>query len=236
LAHLGELVAGVKPCAGIGKTEARSIWSEARTTIRSVVSESAHSEAPTVRSKAAPGWTFAAFRAWREREHPRSSYQIAPAVWRPERLAQIECETDAERRALKNWEPRFTGVAYAERAVYLIQVVSEVSAEHIGRLLYLVDLRRRDPDSREHQDKRVHVVMPARNAVRSLIVFARRRKVSMIVPRAGTKPAGWPTGMAAAWRSRRSTIARAMLRRWRAFAYRAIEHAGLGRQSRLVET
>src|SRR5262245_59290205 len=79
--------------------------------------------------KIARGWTFAAFRSWRDHEHPRSSYQIAPAVWRPERFAQYAGEPDARRRALKNWEPRFTGMAYSDRAVYLVEVVGELTAE-----------------------------------------------------------------------------------------------------------
>jgi hypothetical protein len=53
------------------------------------VNESARIESKAEKSKAAAGWTFAAFREWREREHPRTSYEIAPRFWRPESHAQL---------------------------------------------------------------------------------------------------------------------------------------------------
>jgi len=43
--------------------------------------------------------------AWREREHPRVSYQIAAKVWRLESLAKVAGETDTRRLALRNWDP-----------------------------------------------------------------------------------------------------------------------------------
>ena len=121
------------------------------------------------------------FRAWREREHPRSSYQIAPPLWRPEWQSQAEDAREPMRRALKNWEPRLTGMAYSDRIVHLVQVVDELRAEQIGRMLYLADLFRRDPDYAEHRSKRVHLVMLARKAAPSVLDFARRRRIRVVV-------------------------------------------------------
>ena len=127
------------------------------------------------------GWLFAVFRAWREREHPQSSYQIAPALWRPEWQSQAEGVRDRTRQALKNWEPRLTGMAYSDRVVHLVQVVAELRAEQIGRMLYLADLFRCDPDYAEHRSKRVHLVMLARKAAPSVLDFARRRRIRVVV-------------------------------------------------------
>ncbi len=143
--------------------------------------ESAHDAAPAEHSRRKGGWRFAAFRQWREREHPRSSYQIAPAVWRPESLARIEGESGAKRRALKSWEPRLTGFTCSERALYLVEVVAELGAESVGKLLYLADLFRHDPDYAEHRDKRLHLPMLAREAAPSLLEFARRRRIRVVV-------------------------------------------------------
>jgi hypothetical protein len=134
---------------------------------------------PGARSGA--GWQFAVFRAWREREHPRSSYQIAPHLWRPEWQSQAEGAREPMRRALKNWEPRLTGMAYSGSALYLVEVVAELNAEQVGRLLYLADLFRRDPDYAEHRSKRVHLVMLARKAAPSVLDFARRRRIRVVV-------------------------------------------------------
>jgi len=127
------------------------------------------------------GWQFAVFRAWREREHPRSSYQIAPPLWRPEWQSQAEDAREPMRRALKNWEPRLTGMAYSDRIVHLVQVVAELRAEHIGRMLYLADLFRSDPDYGEHRSKRVHLVILARKVAPSVLDFARRRRIRVVV-------------------------------------------------------
>ena len=69
------------------------------------------------------------------RELPQAGYQVAPKVWRPESLDQAASETDARRRALKNWEPCFTGLAYTASVVYLAKVVNQLTVECIGRLL-----------------------------------------------------------------------------------------------------
>ncbi len=108
---------------------------------------------PAAGTKAAAGWRFAAFRQWRERNHPRAAYQIAPRLWRPEMRAQFEAETDAKRQAMKNWEPHLTGMAYSDRAVYLVEVAAELSAESMGRLLFLGGLFRQDPDYSEQRGK-----------------------------------------------------------------------------------
>ena len=121
------------------------------------------------------------FRAWREREHPRSSYQIAPPLWRPEWQSQAEDAREPMRRGLKNWEPRLTGMAYSDRIVHLVQVVAELRAEHIRRMLYLADLFRRDPDYGEHRSKRVHLVILARKVAPSVLDFARRRRIRVVV-------------------------------------------------------
>jgi hypothetical protein len=120
------------------------------------------------------------FRAWREREHPKSSYQIAPHVWRPEHFAQFAGEPDASRRALKNWEPRFTRMAYSDRAVYLVDVVRELTAEIIGKALYCAELFRRDPDYDRHREKRMHLIILARVTTTSLRDFARRGRIRVV--------------------------------------------------------
>ena len=138
-------------------------------------------EACRAKPHRACGWTFAAFRAWREREHPCASYLITPRVWRPERFAQFAGEPDVRRRALKNWEPRFTGMAYSHRAVYLVDVVGELTAENVGNTLYWADLFRRDPDYVEQRDKEVHLIILARDATTSLREFAQRLGIRVMV-------------------------------------------------------
>jgi len=151
------------------------------------VNEPEQIETPAAKARAAAGWTFAAFREWRGREHPRTSYQIAPRVWRPESRAAVAAGVNAPKPAMKNWEPRLTGFAYSDRDMYLVEVAAELSAEHVGRVLYLVDLWRRDPDYGEHRGKRVHVVMVVRGATADLIEFARRRRIRVTVFGADTK-------------------------------------------------
>jgi hypothetical protein len=141
------------------------------------------SEKPAARLAARSGWQFAVFRAWRERDHPRTAYLIAPAVWRRESRLQAEDASKSARRALKNWEPRLTGAAYSARDVYLVEVVGKLSAEHIGRMLYLADLFRVDADYAEHRSKRVHLVMVVREAAPSVFEFARRRRIRVVVLR-----------------------------------------------------
>jgi hypothetical protein len=140
-----------------------------------------HSEALPGKPKRGRGWTFAAFRAWRERELPRAGYEIAAKVWRPESYAQAAGETEAIRRALKNWEPCFSGLAHTERAIYLTEVVNRLTAERIGRLLYLSDLFRSDPDYAEHQGKRLHRIVLTREASETLMEFARRHGIRVSV-------------------------------------------------------
>ena len=72
-------------------------------------------------------------------------------------------------------------MAYSDRIVHLVQVVDELRAEQIGRMLYLADLFRRDPDYAEHRSKRVHLVMLARKAAPSVVDFARRRRIRVVV-------------------------------------------------------
>jgi len=110
---------------------------------------SAQELVPEPGARSGAGWQFALFPAWRERECPQSSYQISPPVWRPEWQSQAEGVRDRTRQALKNWEPRLTGMAYSDRIVHLVQVVDDLRAEQIGRMLYLADLFRGDPDYAE---------------------------------------------------------------------------------------
>ncbi|MFI5351361.1 MAG: hypothetical protein ACHQZS_00215 [Candidatus Binatales bacterium] len=141
------------------------------------------------KAKAAKGSSFGVFRDWRAREHPRTCYQIAPRVWRPESLAQFEGAADANLRAIKNWEPRLTGFAYSDRDAYLVEVAAELSAERVGRVLYLVDLWRRDPDWSEHRGKRMHLVMLVRDATADMINFARRRRIRVVLVRGDARAA-----------------------------------------------
>lgn len=138
-------------------------------------------EATVARPKIADGWTFAAFRAWRARELPGSAYQIAAKVWRPESLAEVAGETDGQRRTLKNWEPRFTGMAYSDREVYLVEVVGQLTAERVGKALYGANLFRRDPDYVDHRDKQVHLIILARDATTSLREFAQCYGIRVMV-------------------------------------------------------
>src|SRR5215469_11489031 len=115
--------------------------------------------ARSAKPRVARGWTFAAFRAWRERELPQAAYEPEAKVWRPESLAKVAGETGAQRRALKNWEPRFTGMAYSDRAIYLVEAVGKLTAENVGKTLYSADLFRRDPDYDQHRDKQVHLII-----------------------------------------------------------------------------
>ncbi len=92
---------------------------------------------------------------------------------------------------MKNWEPRLTGFAYSDGDAYLVEVAAELSAEIIGRMLYLVDLWRRDPDYIEHRGKRVHVVTLVRATTTDLIDFARRRRIRVVLLR-GEATAGAP--------------------------------------------
>lgn len=151
------------------------------------MNESAQRAGSAPKARAVAGWTFAAFRAWREREHPKSSYQIGPHVWRPERCDGGAVVEHRMNPAMKNWEPRLTGFAYSDSDVYLVEVAAVLSAEHIGRLLYLVDLWRRDPDYLQHRNKRVHVVAIVREATGDLIDFARRRRIRVVLLCAGTE-------------------------------------------------
>jgi hypothetical protein len=76
-------------------------------------------------------------------------------------------------------------MAHSERDVFLVEVAGELTAEHVGRLLYLADLWRRDPDYLEHRSKRVHLVMLVRRADLALLDFARRRRIRALVLGAG---------------------------------------------------
>jgi hypothetical protein len=149
------------------------------------VNESGQGAAPAKRSKPAKGWTLEAFREWRSREHPRASYAITPRLWTPDGIERAAGSAERERRMIKNWEPRLTGMAYSERDVFLVEVAGELTAEHVGRLLYLADLWRRDPDYHEHRSKRVHLVMLVRGADLALLDFARRRRIRVLVLGAG---------------------------------------------------
>lgn len=145
------------------------------------MNESAPDAAPAERSKPATGWRFGAFREWRAREQPRTAYRLAASVWRPEQCEQFAGEPEFERRMLKGSEPRLAGMAYNERNVFLVNVARELTAEHVGRLVFLVDLFRRDPDYGEHRGKRVRMVMIVREATPSLIDFARRRRIRVVM-------------------------------------------------------
>ena len=139
------------------------------------------SETAAARPAAGAGWQFAQFRAWREREHPQSNYQIAQPLWRPEWQSQAEGVRDRTRQALKNWEPRLPAWPTPIDIVHLVQVVAELRAKQIGRMLYLADLFRRDSDYSEHRSKRVHLVMLARKAAPSILDFARRRRIQVVL-------------------------------------------------------
>ena len=151
---------------------------------------SAQELVPEPGARSGAGWQFALFPAWRERECPQSSYQISPPVWRPEWQSQAEGVRDRTRQALKNWEPRLTGMAYSDRIVHLVQVVDDLRAEQIGRMLYLADLFRGDPDYAEHRSKRVRLFMLARKVAPSVLDFARRRRIRVLVLSSGGDEGG----------------------------------------------
>ena len=136
---------------------------------------------PVSQPTARRGWQFAAFRDWKAREHLRAAYEIAPRVWRSESLARVADKSAAERVVWKNCEPCFTGLAYTERHIYLTLAVGALEPAAAGRLLYLADLFRRDPDYADHRNKRTHLVMLARTASQSVTDFARRRRIRVVL-------------------------------------------------------
>jgi len=81
----------------------------------------------------------------------------------------------------KQCEPCLTGLTYTERCLYLALAVRALEPEAVGRLLYLADLFRRDPDYADHRNKRTHLVMIARTASPSVTDFARRHRVRVVL-------------------------------------------------------
>ena len=64
--------------------------------------------------------TAVRFRIWRDRTLPRASYQIEPRFWTPARLQFAKGKPDWQRRALKSFEPRVTGMAWTCGRLYLV--------------------------------------------------------------------------------------------------------------------
>jgi hypothetical protein len=74
-------------------------------------------------------------------------------------------------------------MAYSDSAVFLVEVVGELTAAKIGKVLYLADLFGRDPDYLEHRGKRVRLVVLSRECTASLLDFARRRRPRRLAAR-----------------------------------------------------
>jgi hypothetical protein len=135
------------------------------------------------------------FRAWRERTLPRGTYRIEPRFWTPAGLQFAEGLPDWQRRALKSFEPRVTGMAWSASRVHLVIVAGAAAYEHVAKLIHARDLMRTDPDYIEHRGKRVSMVLLANKVEPAIADFARRHRVRISVPVAmtGNQPDALPT-------------------------------------------
>jgi hypothetical protein len=129
----------------------------------------------------ANGWQSAAFRDWHGREHPHTAYRVKPHVWTADGLKRAEGTSVLECVSLKNCEPTLTGITFAARHVYLVQVVDRCDEVAIGRLLYRHHLFRHDPDYRDHHCKHQHRVILARSAAGEMIDFAHGYRISVLL-------------------------------------------------------
>ena len=98
------------------------------------------------------------FRAWRERTLPGASYQLEPAFWTSARRRTLSRYDAAALRALKRREPQVTGLAYTDRAVYLV-TAAKAGYAHAAKLMQCRRLMRTDPDYATHGRKRVFLVL-----------------------------------------------------------------------------
>jgi hypothetical protein len=120
---------------------------------------------------------------------PHASYQISPCFWLDASLKRGADVDPMLLPALKRREPQITGLAYGERAIWLVVVAGTATYEHIARLMHCRALMREDPDHAEHRDKRVSMVMLCDDCSPAVLDFARRHRVNVIT-QAGQIPAG----------------------------------------------
>lgn len=88
---------------------------------------------------------------------------------------------DWQRRACKNFEPRVTGIAWTSRRLYLVIATAAASYEHVAQLIHARALIRGDPDYADQRGKRVSMVLLADKADPSIVDFARRQRVRILV-------------------------------------------------------
>ncbi|MGD1029037.1 hypothetical protein [Candidatus Binatus soli] len=124
------------------------------------------------------------FRIWRERILPRAAYRIEPRFWTPDGFQFAEGKADWQRRALKSFEPRVTGMAWTSSRLYLVIATNTAVYEHAAQLMHARALLRADPDYAEHRGKRVSMILLARKVEPAIADFARRQRVRVFVPAA----------------------------------------------------
>lgn len=123
------------------------------------------------------------FRIWRERTLPRAAYRIEPRFWTQAGLQFAEGKPDWQRRALKSFEPRVTGMAWTSSRLYLVIATNAAAYEHAAQLMHARALLRADADYIEHRAKRVSMVLLCNEAPDAIADFARRHRVRVSVPR-----------------------------------------------------
>ena len=120
------------------------------------------------------------FRTWRERALPRGAYRIEPRFWTQAGLQFAEGQPDWQRRALKSFEPRVTGMAWTNGRLYLVIATATATYEHVAQLMHARALLRADPDYIEHRGKRVSMFLLANKVEPAIVDFARRYRIRVL--------------------------------------------------------
>jgi hypothetical protein len=120
------------------------------------------------------------FRIWRERTLPRAAYRIEPRFWTQAGLQFAEGKPDWQRRALKSFEPRVTGIAWTSSRLYLVIATNTAAYEHAAQLMHARALLCADPDYAEHRGKCVSMILLANKVEPAIADFARRQRVRVI--------------------------------------------------------
>ena len=107
------------------------------------------------------------FRAWRERTLPGAAYQFEPAFWTSARLRSLSQYDAATLRALKRREPQTTGLAYTNRAVYLVIATAKAGYAHAAKLIQCQRLMAADPDYATPRSPAMLRYLPVQTAVRT---------------------------------------------------------------------
>lgn len=120
------------------------------------------------------------FRLWRESTLPRAAYRVEPRFWTPAGRQRVEAWPDWQRRALKTFEPRVTGLAWTARRLYLVVATATGGYEHVAQLIHACALVRGDPDYIEHRGKRVSLLLLCDDCPSAVADFARRHRVRVV--------------------------------------------------------